>query len=102
VSLLAQSILDGYASGLFVDIAIGFRVLEMMALLLWHRLTGRGLAPPDYILNLVAGLWLMLALRSALSSVWEIMALCLIAAGVTHLSDLVLRAQRKRNAAGLR
>ena len=102
MSLLLQSILDGYASGLIVEIAIGFTVLEMAALLLWHRLTGRGLAPPDYLLNLVAGLCLMLALRAALSSVWEWMAVCLIASGVAHLSDLLLRARQKRNVQSLR
>lgn len=102
MSLLPQSILDGYASGLIVNIAIGFTVLEMAGLLLWHRVTGRGLAPDDYVLNMLSGLFLMLGVRSSLASMWVAMALCLIAAGMVHLSDLVLRMRRKRSAASLR
>jgi hypothetical protein len=90
-----QSLWDAYASGLVVNIAIGFTILELMALLAWRRMTGRGLAPQDYVLNLLSGLCLMLALRSALFAFWAGVALCLIAAGVAHLSDLVLRARRK-------
>ena len=102
MNLLPQSILDGYASGLIVDIAIGFTVLELAALLLWHRLTGRGLAPSDFAINLLSGLLLMLGVRSAMAAMWEVMALCLITAGLAHLSDLVLRARRKRNTPSLR
>ena len=92
---MLQPVWDAYASGLVVDIAIAFTVLELAGLLAWHQLTGRGLAPADYALNLISGLCLMLALRTALSAMWAGMALCLIAAGVAHISDLVQRTRRK-------
>lgn len=95
---MPHSVWDAYASGLVVNIAIAFTVLELLALLAWHRLTKRGLAPADYLLNLLSGLCLMLALRCALSEFWAGMALCLIAAGVAHLRDLVVRSRRKTNA----
>ena len=75
--------------GLLVDIAIVITVLEGIALAAYYRMTGRGVAPDNYALNLVAGLCLMLALRAALagsSAVW--MALCLSAAGLAHGSDI--------------
>jgi hypothetical protein len=92
-----QLVWDAYASGLVVDIAIGFTVLELGGLLAWHRLTGRGLAPADYALNMLSGLCLMLALRSALLAFWIGVALCLIAAGTLHITDLVLRLRRKQS-----
>jgi len=48
------------------NIAIAFTLLEGTALLLVHRLTGHGLEPKDYLLNLMAGFFLMLALRAGL------------------------------------
>jgi hypothetical protein len=83
-----------YASGIVVDIAIVFTVLELAALWLFHRLTGRGLKPDDYLLNVLAGLCLMLSLRAALASLWILMAMGLIAAGVVHLADLYQRTER--------
>ena len=88
---------DWYASGVVVDIAIVFTVVELCALVAWHSFTGRGLRPQDYALNLLSGLCLMLALKAALAALWQGMALMLIAAGVAHLSDLVLRSRRKRS-----
>ena len=86
---------DWYASGRVVDIAIAFTLLELLALLAYHHVSRRGLAPQDYALNVVSGLFLMLALRAALLPLWEGMAACLIAAGVAHIRDLVLRARRR-------
>jgi hypothetical protein len=57
-------------------------------------LTGRGLKPDDYLLNVLAGLCLMLSLRAALASLWILMAMGLIAAGVVHLADLYQRTER--------
>ena len=92
---MLQPVWDAYASGLVVDIAIAFTVLELVGLLVWHRLTGRGLAPADYALNMLSGLCLMLALRSALVAFWIGVALCLMAAGAVHITELVLRFRRK-------
>ena len=84
-----------YASTALVDGVIAFTVLELLALWLFHRHTGRGLAPADYALNGLAGLSLMLALRGALTPQWAVVALGLAAAGLAHFGDLLLRARRK-------
>lgn len=77
------------------NIAIAFTLLEGTALLLVHRLTGHGLEPKDYLLNLMAGFFLMLALRAGLGAVWTAVPLFLIAAGATHGCDLALRLRRR-------
>ncbi|WP_395670193.1 hypothetical protein [Rhodoferax sp.] len=92
---MPQFVWEGYASGWIVNVAIGFTLLELVVLWVWHRTTGRGLAPRDYALNLLSGLMLMLALRASIAALWPGVALCLIAAGVAHVSDLVLRSRRK-------
>ncbi len=84
-----------YASTALVDGVIAFTVLELLALWLFHRRTGRGLAPADYALNGLAGLCLMVALRGALTPQWPLVALGLLAAGLAHFGDLLLRARRK-------
>lgn len=83
-----------YASGVVVNIAIGFTVLEFAALWLFHRATGRGLPGHEYLLNGLAGLCLMLSLRAALAELWLLMALGLLAAGAAHLADLYQRTER--------
>lgn len=78
-----------FASGWPIDAIIGLTVLEGIALALYHRATGKGLAPHDYALNLVAGLFLMLALRAVLGAAqWPWIALCLMAAGLAHGADI--------------
>ena len=70
-------------------------MLELLALWGFHKWTGRGLAPADYLLNGFAGLGLMVALRGALMPQWGLVALGLLAAGAAHYADLLLRARRK-------
>lgn len=90
--------IDGLSSGQLIDIVIAVTLLECAALILYHRLTKRGLAPRDYLLNLAAGLCLMLALRSALSETgWLWMVLCLMAAGLAHVTDLWIRWRRAQS-----
>jgi hypothetical protein len=89
-----QSLFD---SGLLVDLVIALTVVEGLALALYHRATGRGVAPQDYALNLVSGLCLMLALRSVLAgAVWPWSAAALAAAGLAHGVDIARRWQRQR------
>ena len=83
-----------YASGTVVNIAITFTVVELAALWIFHRLTGRGLAPDEYLLNGLAGLCLMVSLRAGLAEWWILMALGLLAAGIAHLCDLYQRTER--------
>ena len=47
-----------------LDAVIVFTVLEGLGLWLHHRITGEGLAPGDYALNMLSGLCLMLAVRA--------------------------------------
>ena len=73
-----------YASGTLVDGVIMLTVAELLALWVFHKRTGRGLAPADYLLNGLAGLSLMVALRGALTPVWGLVALGLVLAGAAH------------------
>lgn len=80
-----------------VDGVIGLTVLEGVALLVHHRLTGGGVRPRDFMLNLVSGVCLMLALRCALreqGALW--IAAWLAAAGAAHAADIGLRWVKRR------
>ncbi len=82
--------------GWLVDAVIALTVAETLALLAYHRLTGKGLPPRAYLLNIVSGLCLMLAVRSVLmNAAWPLTMLCLSAAGVAHASDLWARWRRQ-------
>jgi hypothetical protein len=64
-------------------------------LVVYHRSTGKGVAPRDFLANMVSGLCLMLALRGlAVDAGAAWVALCLLAAGVAHGTDLLLRWRR--------
>ncbi|WP_233167921.1 hypothetical protein [Xylophilus sp. ASV27] len=72
-----------------LDGVIILTAIEGTALLVHHRLTGRGLGPGAYLLNLVSGLCLMAALRCAVGgsdSLWIV--LWLTAAGAAHGVDM--------------
>ena len=72
-----------------VDLVIAFTLIEGAALLLYHRATGKGVAPREFVLNMASGLCLMLALRALVQeagAAW--VATCLLAAGVAHGADL--------------
>ncbi|MGI9216101.1 MAG: hypothetical protein ACR2JA_03775 [Hydrogenophaga sp.] len=84
-------------SASLVDAAIAITLVEWLALAAYHRATGRGLPPEAYALNLLSGLCLMLALRSALQGqAWFWGAGCLAASGLAHLTYLRRRWQRQR------
>ncbi len=72
-----------------IDFVIAVTLLEMLALTLYHRFTGRGLALVDLVPALGAGLALMLAVRAALSeAAWVWVAAALLVAGLAHLADM--------------
>lgn len=78
-----------------IDWIIGFVALEGLALCGYHRITGRGPAPRDFIGGLVAGLCLMLAVRAVLhhaSPIW--LGLALSTSFLAHLADLRSRWRR--------
>jgi hypothetical protein len=75
-------------SGL-IELIIAITVFEGVALTLYHRLTGKGVALREFAANLLSGLCLMLALRNALlGQSGGVTALFLSASGVIHASDL--------------
>jgi hypothetical protein len=77
---------------LIVDLVLAFTALEMLALLLWRRLTGRGLVVRQWLPMMAAGGCLMLALRLAVGGAalhWIL--LCLLGSAIAHATDLVRR-----------
>jgi len=84
-----------FTSGRVADLVLLVLILESVALLLWHRRTGRGL-PPAAILGLaLPGVALVLALRAALTGAgWPWVAMALTSAFAAHLFDLWLRLRR--------
>ncbi len=86
-----------WESGWLVNGVIALTLLEAAALLAYRRLSGRGIAPVDWALNLVSGLCLMLAVRSALMGTgWQVAAMWLSAAGLAHGVDMFSRWRRQR------
>ena len=93
-----MNLADIYQTPWVVDIAIGFILVETAALWAYHQITGRGLAVQDFLLTVLSGLSLMLALRCALTpGLWPGMALFLITAGLAHGADLRARAKIKQD-----
>ena len=81
-----------FASGHIVDLILLLTLAEAAVLVLHHRSTGRGVAPGEFLGNLVSGVFLLLALRGGLVGAWwGWIALCLLAALAAHLSDLRAR-----------
>jgi len=79
-----------------IDAVIVFTLLECLALVVFNRRTGGGVAVPDFLVTIASGLCLMLALRClARDSEPAWVALFLLAAGVAHGADLRLRWQRR-------
>ena len=91
---------DSSLIALLIDLVIGFTLLEAVALALYHRFTGKGVAVRDFALNMASGLCLMFALRCLAhdaGTAW--VALWLVAAGMAHGTDLWLRWRRGARAA---
>jgi hypothetical protein len=85
-----------FSSGLLADIILAVMVAEALLLLLYRKITGRGLAPADLFAMLLAGACLVLALRAVLTgSGWPVVALFLGAALLAHLMDLYRRWPRR-------
>lgn len=81
-----ESLLRG---GAVADIVLACLLVEALALLAWHRLTGRGLAPRAVAALLLPGAFLVLALRFALTgAAWPLVPLALVGALAAHLWDL--------------
>jgi hypothetical protein len=86
---------DLFANGRIVDLILLLMVVEAAVLGLHNRLTGRGLPVRQVITVLLAGGFLMLALRASLTGAsWSWVALFLGLGLVAHLADLAGRWRR--------
>lgn len=71
-----------------VDFIIVCTLIEWLV----YRRTGRGIAPATLRMTLLPGLYLMMALRCALTALpFYVVLLFLIASGLTHAADLMRR-----------
>ena len=78
-----------FASGQIVDLILGLTLLEAGFVAFYHLRTGRGPVLAPFLVNLVSGMWLLLAVRCALGGAWwGWVALCLLGSLVAHLADL--------------
>jgi hypothetical protein len=81
-----------FSGTLLIDIVITVTLIEWAVLYWWHRRTGRGVDLSELRLTLLAGLYLMLALRASMTAApWYVVALLLLAAGLSHAADLLRR-----------
>ena len=81
-----------FASGRIVDLILLIVAIEAIALIVYWRATGRGIAPRDLLPNLIAGALLLLALRLTLADAgWMAICVCLAAAGVANIVDIMRR-----------
>jgi hypothetical protein len=75
-----------------VDLIFALVALEAVVVLCWRVVFRSGPALLSFIINLLAGAFLLLALRYALAgSSGGMIAVCLLAALVAHFADLRLR-----------
>lgn len=78
-----------FADGRIVDLILLLLMIEGAVLAAYRWRTGRGLAIASLAATLLAGAFLLLALRAALTGApWTDIALWLLAALVAHLFDL--------------
>ena len=83
-----------YATGRIVDVILALVALEVLVLVAIHRRTGRGIAPRALLPVVLAGVFLLLAVRCALvAAEWPWIGACLLAAMLAHGVDLVCRAR---------
>jgi hypothetical protein len=81
-----------FANGRIVDLILALVVIEAVVLLTYRRLSGCGIPAVGLLTNLLAGAFLLMALRSALiASHWAVTAAWLAAALIAHTADLTQR-----------
>lgn len=84
-----------FTSGRIIDLIVILMAIETVVLLAYHRMTGRGAGPRALLPFMAAGVFLMLALRFALTDGgWQTVAVMLLFAFVFHLLDIALRWKR--------
>jgi hypothetical protein len=92
---LTDYLLQAWERGWVINFAVGLTVAEAVYLLANYYLRRRGLAPEEYLLNLLSGLSLMLALKATLLASDPFGPIVYLSvAGGCHVADLVRRTQR--------
>ena len=78
--------------GRIIEVILALMILEAAVLVAWYKLKGQGVAPVGLVVNLLAGMFLLLAVLAALqnASYWTL-GLCLMAALLAHVADLAMR-----------
>ena len=80
---------DFFGSAHLVDLILAIVAAELLTIALYWRLSRRGIAPRQLLPNVLAGAFLLLALRLVLSGYsWPWYAACLIASGIANVADL--------------
>jgi hypothetical protein len=75
-----------------IHLVIGMTIVEVIALCVYFHYTKRGVAPSQFLLNIVSGLCLMGAVRSVLMSAPAMVtAAWLLASGLVHVCDMLRR-----------
>ena len=78
-----------FASGRIIDIVLVLTAAEAIGVVGYHRATGRGVAPADFLGNLLSGVCLLIAVRLALTGAWwGWIGACLFGSLLAHLADL--------------
>ena len=78
-----------FTNGRIVDLILIGVVLELAVIVMYRRRTGRGITLADLLPNLLAGGFLLIAVRFAmLGSNWTAIAACFACAGVAHIIDV--------------
>ncbi|MFY9655147.1 MAG: hypothetical protein WAK01_00960 [Methylocystis sp.] len=84
-----------FVSGAFVDLILALVLAEAIAVIAYRFATGGGPEPIGFVCNLLAGAFLLFALREALSGAhWIWVAASLSGALVAHAADLLTRWSR--------
>ncbi len=79
-----------FADGTLITLILAGMLAEAALLVAYHRVTGRGIAPSRFLLNLCSGMGLLLAMRLLLAGAWwGWTSLSLLAALAFHVGDLV-------------
>ncbi len=72
-----------------VDLVLAAAILEFGLISVWWRRRRQGIPPTQLLPNILAGAFLLLALRLALGGApWHWYAGCLIGSGLAHVVDL--------------
>lgn len=94
--------IENFGIAQIIDAVILFTLIECVVLVIYHRRTGRGVAVRDFFANMVSGLCLMFALRClATDAGAAAVALFLLAAGLAHGVDILMRWKRSSRSAAL-